>query len=358
MKKKFRIVSMLLTVVMLMSGFVTPVAASQRHGRGQERQSEQQVSACWGEMLRQAEAAVTSEQIAEAYRIMEETKQFFSALSPESLWEAYLAENLVQKSSIPKQTYVLYNTINPELSSRGMTEGELSETKREVKALYVEMKAVNTLSSSNIATSGIAPSYISTNALLTYTRHFSGHDGVGVVGRTAIEASGNSAQNDAASACPNDTMRQDAYRHYLWNFRAVRNLAVHVTQGGRINSTRIYTTNRELVTNILRHTSALNVENPTPHQLATALNLRNNFFNRSFTDWDTLFPSEGGREDLMDLWNNEFGRQDGVTGPNEPLVLFDSRWAANTVIRSEEPTDVTLARRHTIWVNFWYVPVR
>lgn len=77
MKKKFRIVSMLLTVVMLMSGFVTPVAASQRHGRGQERQSEQQVSACWGEMLRQAEAAVTSEQIAEAYRIMEETKQFF-----------------------------------------------------------------------------------------------------------------------------------------------------------------------------------------------------------------------------------------------------------------------------------------
>ncbi|MBS3885832.1 MAG: hypothetical protein KGZ41_00455 [Dethiobacter sp.] len=36
MKKKFRIVSMLLTVVLLMSVFVTPVAAGQRNGRGQE----------------------------------------------------------------------------------------------------------------------------------------------------------------------------------------------------------------------------------------------------------------------------------------------------------------------------------
>ena len=43
MKKKFRIVSMLLTVVLLMSAFLTPVAAGQRNGRGQERQNEQQI---------------------------------------------------------------------------------------------------------------------------------------------------------------------------------------------------------------------------------------------------------------------------------------------------------------------------
>ena len=36
MKKKFRIVSILLTVVLLMSAFVTPVAAGQGNGRGQE----------------------------------------------------------------------------------------------------------------------------------------------------------------------------------------------------------------------------------------------------------------------------------------------------------------------------------
>jgi len=42
-KKKIRVVSMLLTVVMLMSAFVTPVAAGQRNGRGQERQNEQQI---------------------------------------------------------------------------------------------------------------------------------------------------------------------------------------------------------------------------------------------------------------------------------------------------------------------------
>ena len=42
-KKKFRIVSILLTVVMLMSAFVTPVAAGQGNGRGQERKSESQI---------------------------------------------------------------------------------------------------------------------------------------------------------------------------------------------------------------------------------------------------------------------------------------------------------------------------
>ena len=43
MKKKIRVVSMLLTVVMLMSAFVTPVAAGQGDGRWQERQSESQI---------------------------------------------------------------------------------------------------------------------------------------------------------------------------------------------------------------------------------------------------------------------------------------------------------------------------
>jgi len=36
-------VSVLLTVVLLMSAFVTPVAAGQGNGRGQERQNEQQI---------------------------------------------------------------------------------------------------------------------------------------------------------------------------------------------------------------------------------------------------------------------------------------------------------------------------
>ena len=43
MKEKLRLVSLLLTVVMLMSAFVTPVAAGQGNGRGQERKSEQQI---------------------------------------------------------------------------------------------------------------------------------------------------------------------------------------------------------------------------------------------------------------------------------------------------------------------------
>ena len=41
----------------------------------------------WAEILREAEATVTPEQIAEAYRIMEETEQFLSSLNPETIWE-------------------------------------------------------------------------------------------------------------------------------------------------------------------------------------------------------------------------------------------------------------------------------
>ena len=60
----------------------------------------------------------------------------------------------------------------------------------------------------------------------------------------------------------------------------------------------------------------------------------------------------------MDLWNNERGRQDGVALSNVPLTHFNSRWNANTVIRSYNAANVTPARRQTIWANSWYVPVR
>jgi len=42
-KEKLRLVSILLTVFLLMSAFVTPVAAGRGNGRGQERKSEQQI---------------------------------------------------------------------------------------------------------------------------------------------------------------------------------------------------------------------------------------------------------------------------------------------------------------------------
>jgi hypothetical protein len=339
MKKNFKMISVLLTVVLLMSVFVSPVAAEQGNGEGQNNLpaqtsslTEAEIEAIGAEILREAEASVTPEQITEAYKIMEETERFLSSLNPETIWEAYLDEN-------------------PEITYRRMSKGKLSEIKREVNTLF-ETMTVDGINSPKY----ISSSYIPSSALLAYTRHFSGHDGVGVVGRTAIEANGNSASNDAASVFPNDAMRQDAYRHYLWNFSAVRNIAVHVTQDGRIRSTRIYTTNRELATNILRRFPDLNVAEPTATQLATALNLRNNFFNRTFAQWDALFTDEGGRDDLMDLWNNVRGRQDGVTGPNQPLTLFNNRWDANTVIRSNRPIDVTPARRQTIWINSWYVP--
>ena len=259
-----KIVMMIMACAMMMSVMVIGVNAET------SSLTEAEKEAFWAEILREAEATVTPEQIAEAYRIMEETEKFFSSLNPETIWEAYLDEN-------------------PEISGRRMSKGELSEIKREVNTLFEKMTVDDIIS----------PNSISSSALLAYTRHFSGHDGVGVVGRTAIEVNGNSAQNDAASAFPNNAMQRDAYRHYLWNFSAVRDVAVYITQNGRIRSTRIYTTNRELATNILRRFPTLDVANPTANQLATALNLRNNFFNRTFAQWMPFLLTKGGE---MILW--------------------------------------------------------
>lgn len=318
-----KLLAVVLICVMMMSGMVV------RGTAGVLSLNQSQNDAFCSKMIMEAEANVTQEQIDEAYRIMEETEQFFLNLSPESLWEAYLVEN-------------------HEFSRIGMSQRELLAIKLEVQALYDEIMANKDFSPRSLLPSG---------TLLAYTRHFSGHDGVGIIGRTAIEANGHSALNDAEDAFPNNYMKQDAYRHYLWNFSAVRNLAVYWSQIGRVRSTCIYTTNRELATNILRRYPSLDVEEPTANQLATALNLRNNFFDRTFEQWDALFTDEGGRDDLMDLWNNERGRQDGVNSGNS-LTLFNNRWNANTVIKSNSTTDVTAHRRQFIWINGWYVPVR
>ena len=62
----------------------------------------------------------------------------------------------------------------------------------------------------------------------------------------------------------------------------------------------------------------------------------------------------------MDLWNNERGREDGVSSGifDNPLTLFNNRWNANTVIKSNSTIDVSETRRLHIWSNNWYVPVR
>jgi hypothetical protein len=291
--------------------------------------SDADIDAVWAEFYRIAEAAVTQERIDEAARIRKETDEFFSNLTSEMLWESFLDEH-------------------PEILVLSLSENELLEVRKELDVLFEQITS--------------APNSFLVNAKRAYARHFSAHDGVSATIRTAIEAIGVEALAVAKLLFPNDPSKEDAYRHYVWNFNSVRSYTVGITQNGRLNSTRIYTTNYELAANIIRRAPHLNVDNPTDHQLALALVIRANFFNRPYTEWRGLFSGTGsnsGNEDLMDLWNNERGREDGYNKlVSSPLTAFNNRWDNGTLIRNYLDSEVTEGRRIMIWTLRWYEPVR
>ena len=199
-----------------------------------------------------------------------------------------------------------------------------------------------------------------------YCRYFSSQDGLGTIARLNIEAYGVQALDYAATEFPNDVDKQDAFRHYSWNYYCMLSSLIGVTLNIRENSTRIYTTNYELANNLLRRNVIPRTDSPTSAQLATALNLRNNILNAStYATWDAYFDggtndSYGfGRDELMDVWNNERGRQDGRINSWYSMVIpFNDRWNNNTVIKNNTTSEVTTSRRQTIWNSNWYKPVR
>lgn len=320
-----------------MSLLIVFVVSFASTGFAQERNVDAQIEAFWAQALTEAEAAVTSSQIAEIESTMAEEEKFYTNLTPETLWEEFIKDN-------------------PEVFQ--LSASEIEYIKQKIKELYNYITPNSTMST----TFEVAPlSTPFTSAIEVYTRGFSREDGLtNLVVLSAIEKNAVNAWAAAPIMYPNNTWQQDAYRHYFWNFAAVQDILVGITQNGSVNSTRIHTTNRELATNILRRNPHLNVANPTASQIATALNLRNNILNSStFSAWDVFFNSAGGREDLMDLWNNEQGRVDGVSIPDRLLHgAFSKRWNENTVIKSNSTTDVTLSRRQHIFNNRWHRPVR
>ena len=301
-KKRNCILSVILCVIMIMS--ISSVAIAEMPTINDVHM---EMDALWEQMVAEAEAAVTPEQIAEIEKQMVEEENFFSNLTPYTLWEVFIEDN-------------------PEvLESRAA----IRDVWQEIEKLYDYM----------ISTSSVMPISPMSNSPLTggiesYTRALSQADGLtNLVVRSAIEASAATAATTARSIYPNNRWRQDAFRHYLWNFTAVQNTLVGITQNGRVNSARIYTTNRELATNIMRRTPSLNVSNPNANQRVTMVNLRNIILNSNFTMWESFFTTAGGREDLMDLWNNEKGRIDGLIFSGRGAhPAFVNRWNANTLI--------------------------
>jgi len=324
--------------------------------------TEEEFDVFWDKMYENAKAAVTPEQIAEAERIMEKTETFFATLTPETLWISYLDEN-------------------PEILT--MPEKDILKARQEVEELFEKVEIYfneevlmkeDKFFSDSLNTSSITNSnnLFSTdflydgNVYLAYTHHFSVNDGLGVAAIAALLINGRTARTASYNNFPNDYWKKDAYRHYLWNYLAVNDLNIGATSNTRVNRTRIYTTNYELVTNILRRNSRLDfTDNPTALQRATALNLRSFIFNRTYASWHGNFNvyfcdrHDDGYNDLMDLWNNEIGRQDGVAHfAWEHLARFNARWNANQLIKNDTVAEVTVSRRNHIWNNEWYRPIR
>jgi hypothetical protein len=345
MKKKnvkFKAVCLMLVVAMVFMAM--PVWAVGNNERMIDNaihpMSEAEIQAMWDEMVREAEAAVTPEQIYEIERMMEAERYFFDNLTLETLWEVYLDEN-------------------PEILLWRMSADELSNIRGDLAELYEFIKSQHYT---------ITPRSPFANAARAYSRHFSGEDGVGAVARSAIEADGALALWTSDNEFPgaHNNMIRDALRHYLWNFLAVlHSSGKPLTQAGRLNAARIYTTNYELATNILRRTPSLRTETPTATQRGTAMNLRSTLLNSSFAVWESLFNVNcnvfgHGWNDLMDLWNNEIGRTDAIIHGefSFPLVLFNNRWNNNDLIRTYQATGVTAIRRSQIFLNRWDTPVR
>lgn len=337
-----KLLSLLLVLTFVFT--LTGVSAAQEKGDSRENQelstewepspsmTEEELEAYGEQLYREAEATVTPEQIAEAQKFLDEEEKFFSNLTPETLWQTYLDEN-------------------PEVFT--LSKSEILEIKQEVEALYEEIVSVNSRATY-------------TNAKRAYCRYFSSQDGLGTIARLNIEAYGAQCLDYAASEFPNDVWKQDAFRHYSWNYYCMLSSLIGITLNTRENSTRIYTTNYELANNLLRRNVIVRTDSPTSTQLATALTLRNNILNISTcSTWDAYFsgstPNEYGigRDELMDLWNNEHGRQDGRINSWISMVIpFNDRWNNNTVIKNNTTFGVTVGRRQTIWNNNWYKPVR
>lgn len=313
MKSTMKCMLMLLVLVTTLS---SPMASFAReHTAPAELQREVEFEAFMEEALQIARASVTPEQIAAIGRMLAEEEAFFANLTPESLWDAWLLEN-------------------PDVFMLGLSEREMFALQTRVVAQY-EMIA---------ATNQVSPLFFG-NWHRDIARAFSSEDGLNVVTRSLIEGLGALAVAETNLVFPGDRYtehRRDAFRHYFWNFMSVQDIAIGITQAGRIRSTRIYTTNYELARTVARFMPELITSELAP-LLAEALAFRQLILDsRNFVAWSAFFNldcahSAHALNDIMDLYNNEMGRRDGASsGIFSPSLLsqFNSRWSAGTLVRN------------------------
>jgi len=328
----------MLMLLVLLTTLSSPMTSFAReHTAPAELQREVEFEAFMEEALQIARASVTPEQIAAIKRMLAEEEAFFANLTPESLWDAWLLEN-------------------PDVFMLGLSEREMFALQQRVVAQH-EMIA---------ATNQVSPLFFG-NWHRDIARAFSSEDGLSAVTRTFIEAVGFEAVLETNLAFPGgrySEYRRDAFRHYWWNFRSVQDILIGISQDGRVRSTRIYTTNYELARTVARFMPQLITSELAP-LLAQALAFRQQILDyRNFVSWSAYFArqrycthSKYAIHDIMDLYNNEKGRRDGVASgafSPTPRAQFNSRWAAGTLVRN---LDEAQGRKRFIFNNWLAHPI-
>ncbi|MCL1881876.1 MAG: hypothetical protein FWF76_06835, partial [Oscillospiraceae bacterium] len=342
------------------------------------------INEVWGnKMWLEAQATVTPELVEEITQIQHELDDFFSNISVETIHNDLMSNHpeLCEYELLleAKEAFVLYETyfkfigmseheiifnLSPEMIYEAFKKiypdknvDDLSQKSKELETSIenIRLKAnPKIISFEDIGFEPLGSPATPSNL----TRIFSRHDGSSNTNILLMEVFGAEAGALAAvvaTARRWGSQRQDAYRHYLWNFIGVRD--------GFPNAMRTYATNHEWSAMIRRRYGISN--NPSAQQEIMALALRDKYLvRRSFADWDRIFwrptgtanAEPMGRDDLMDFYNNARGRADGSVRGANALDSFNNRYSANTVIRDSSIGQVTQSRRNRIHSNRWYRP--
>ncbi len=203
------------------------------------------------------------------------------------------------------------------------------------------------------------------------------HDGLSLVDIAAIGIHANAARDEASDLytdVANVEMKEDAFRHMTWNFRAIKDVGE--------SKTRIATINHEWQDVIFNVVTQYENERYNYYfdlyrtQITWGLMPVDTIINMAKADADAyaityrdallqeckdsleVFNSVFANNSfIMDFWNNKVGRDYGKSNPDSSTnEVFVDAWNANKLIKHEGASAVTDDVRSFLYsTNWWYI---
>lgn len=304
---------------------------------------------------------------------MEEARLYAEGLSPSELavYEVQLehfieAEIYFWENLSPEFLWYQYKIDNPTILLT--RDSQIEEVKAGLNELYnklVQQQYNQVIEQfGNIDVESFYQQFIWNNAVSVWSRLLGANAGLSASVMTAIQSSGTQAGTQSTLNYPTNAARRDAMRHFLWNALSVRNTSVGNTQALRTSRTRILTTYREHATTAHRFDNSLRTTSPTAAQVAQGTRFIRDKESLSASAYATKMNTPNGRDELKDLWNNHWGRADGVdTAANSHLTLvnrFYERYLNTTVNNGlargtgTSNLEMPLARINRLRANLWH----